>query len=128
MGLKFIETLVKNKFSMSVTDKDGQTPLAFLINASVGEDAILPIIKIMARHSFYGLVLGEASGQTTGLVMDLFKTGKITIRMFKILEPQLRKLSLSALKNFHCEVYALNTTVTKAPEKVMSALDAILCA
>ena len=116
MGLKFIESMVKNRFSLFVTDKDGRTPLGFLLAQSVSEDAILPVIKIVMRY-------GEAKSQITLITKDLFMSGKITIRMFKLLEPQLRTLPLEENKTLHADIYKLEVSI---PKNVLKALDNIL--
>ena len=44
MGMKFIESLMKNKFSMYIKDADGLTPLGYILIDSVPKEAVQPII------------------------------------------------------------------------------------
>ena len=44
IGLKFIESLMKNNFSMFAKDSDGVTPMGYLLTEAATEDAILPVI------------------------------------------------------------------------------------
>ena len=43
-GLKFIESLIKNKFSMLLTDSEEQTPLAYILQDNVPEEALVPVV------------------------------------------------------------------------------------
>lgn len=44
IGLKFIESLFKNKFSMYLKDVDGLTPLGYILVDSVPKEAVFPIV------------------------------------------------------------------------------------
>ena len=43
-GMKFIESLMKCKFSMYLEDADGLTPLRYILVDSVPQEAVFPII------------------------------------------------------------------------------------
>jgi len=44
VGLKFIESLIKNKFSMYLTDSEGKTPMGYLMVSSISEAAICAVV------------------------------------------------------------------------------------
>ena len=43
-GMKFIESLIKAKYSMCLTDSEDQTPLSYLLVDSVPEEAVYAVI------------------------------------------------------------------------------------
>mmetsp|Transcript_16392 Transcript_16392/g.22178 ORF Transcript_16392/g.22178 Transcript_16392/m.22178 type:complete len:189 (+) Transcript_16392:309-875(+) len=100
-GLKLIESLIKNKFSMFLTDSEGQTPLSYLLQENVPEEALHPVVKVAVK---YGFNLLRKTGAQTGdedsdeepclsetFMMELFKTGKMSLKLFKLVEPLLRE-------------------------------------
>ena len=52
VGIKFIESLLKIKFSMFLTDSEGQTPFAYLLIASMPKQHILPVVELFIKHGF----------------------------------------------------------------------------
>ena len=52
IGMKFVESLIKNKFSMHLTDSNDETPMDYLMTDSVPESALLPVIKVAVKYGF----------------------------------------------------------------------------
>ena len=50
--MKFVESLIKNKFSMHLTDSNDETPMDYLMTDSVPESALLPVIKVAVKYGF----------------------------------------------------------------------------
>ena len=61
----------------------------------------MPVVKIAVKYSLQGTDFFADQKQYETMIIDLLKTGKMTIRIFKILAPRLRKLSLEAITAFH---------------------------
>ena len=55
--------------------------------------------------------------------MELLKAGKMTIKIFKIVEPLLQQQSLIVIKKFKAD---LHETQVKIPRDVLNALDALV--
>ena len=96
--MKFVESLIRNKFSMHLTDSNGETPMGYLLTDSVPESALLPVIKVAVKYGFN--LLSPSSGQsahissgssepdlTNSFIMELCKAGKMTLKIFKLVEP-----------------------------------------
>ena len=49
-GMKFIESLIKCKFSLFVKDSEGQTPMAYLMVDSVPKQAVVPVVQLAIKH------------------------------------------------------------------------------
>ena len=104
-GLKFIESLIKNKFSMYETDSEGKTPLNYLLLESVPAPIVFNVIQIAMKYGFD--VVKNGSGEeddadeevdlTKTFMMELFTAGKMTLKLFKLIEPMIKKLSLSKI-------------------------------
>ncbi len=50
VGLKFMDSLIKNKFNMYLTDREGVTPLGYLLGSDIYPKWVSPIIKLAEKY------------------------------------------------------------------------------
>ena len=99
--MKFIESLIKNKFSMLLTDSEEQTPLAYILQDNVPEEALVPVVQIIMKYGFNILRNMKAHHDDVdseegepdlkeSFLMELFEKGKMTLKLFKLIAPLLK--------------------------------------
>ena len=82
---------MKNRFSMYEQDADGLTPMRYILVDSVPQEAVLPIVQLAVKHGFS--LLGTGNGEeedddpSKSFMMELFATGKMSLKLFKLIEP-----------------------------------------
>ena len=95
-GLKFIESLMKNRFSMYLKDADDLTPLGYILIDSVSQEAVFPIVQLATKNGFdlLGASFREEdfdnANDSKSFMMELFAKGKMTLKLFKLVEPVLK--------------------------------------
>ena len=52
VGIKFVESLLKNKFSLYKTDTEDRTPISYILMDEVPESAIIAVIKLAVKYGF----------------------------------------------------------------------------
>ena len=85
VGLKFIESLLKNKFSMCLTDSEGQTPMGYLLVQSIPETAISAVVQLAVRYGFDMLSsvrIGADGTNSNTFMMEVLAMGKMTFKLF----------------------------------------------
>lgn len=128
--MNFIESLIKNKFSLLVVDTEDKTPMDYLLTDTATEESILPVIEIAVKYGFNLLHNARDSEDDEGefnlsgtFLMELFKAEKMITKVFMIVEPLLRQQSLSVIKKFKADLLDSNCKISRG---VLTALDAIV--
>ena len=104
VGIKFVESLLKNKFSLYKTDTEDRSPVSYILMDDVPESAIIAVVKLAVKYGFNPLHSmnsqpQEANEQNSddsdepdleqSFIMELFESGKMTLKVFKIVQPLL---------------------------------------
>ena len=86
-----------------------------------------PVVKLAVKYGFNLLGLGVSAGDEIDLgstaLMELFTTGKMTLDLFKVIEPLLKAASLPLIKKFREELAAKGVSI---PASVGKAFDVIV--
>ena len=122
---KFIEGLLKNKFSPYKTDRRGRTALDYLLHKKVPQEIVHTILEMYLNHADFKVLQNPETNfgvEGEAFFFKLVRSGTASVPLLNLMKDQLLRLTIDTIENLLHDINKTDVVLKPDVEKFFKVL------